>query len=206
MALQIQITQVRYLYLDLVMQLLPRPKSRRAENPQYSRDTLQVFGRPPRVDVSRRGRRSEATIRHGIRGFQGQSRRRRIEDAELHHDRAPFAGVERALEAIPEIDRFLGRAQIRRNTRFRQAIGVPVRSIMERRGSKKTGRKRSLGTRAKVSPGTPAHNTGGLAFWLIRAERYERFAGMPYEAVISRSKTLPAPAPRRLKTKHAAGH
>lgn len=87
-----------------------------------------------------------------------------MEEAEMHHDRAPLAGVVRELESIPKIARFLGRAQIRRNTRFRQAVGVLVRMIMESRGWKKTGRKGSLGTRAKGVAGKPAHNTGGLAF------------------------------------------
>ena len=30
------------------------------------------------------------------------------------------------------------------------------------------------------------HNTGGLAFWFLRAERYERKAGMPYQSVRQR--------------------
>ena len=131
--------------------------------------------------------------------FQDPSRQRRMEESELHHDRAPLAGVVRELEATPEIDRFLGRAQIRRNTRFRQAVGVLVRMIMEARGWQKTGRKGSLGTRAKGVPGKPAHNTGGLAFWFIRAERYELTDGMPYESVSNRSKEVAAAPPQKRK-------
>ncbi len=61
---------------------------------------------------------------------------------------------------------------------------------MERRGWRKTGRKGSLGVRAAVSgrttrPGT-YHNTGGLAFWFLRAERYELKAGMPFRSVRQR--------------------
>ena len=129
--------------------------------------------------------------------FHDEGRQRRMEDAELHHDRAPLAGVVRELEAQPEIDRFLGHAQIRRNTRFRQAIGVLVRIIMERRGWKKTGRKGSLGVRAKGVPGKPAHNTGGLAFWFIRAERYELAAGMPFQSVRERSADVAASPPQK---------
>jgi hypothetical protein len=58
--------------------------------------------------------------------------------------------------------------------------------IMERRGWRKTGKKGSLGVRATATRRTPAHNTGGLAFWFLRAERYERIAGMPYRSVQAR--------------------
>jgi len=122
--------------------------------------------------------------------FSDAERQRRMEESELHHDRSPLAGVVRELESHPEIDRFLAGAQIRRNTRFRQAIGVLVRIIMERRGWQKTGRKGSLGVRGAKSSQTPAHNTGGLAFWFLRAERYELPDGMPYESVRDRCKKL----------------
>ena len=133
--------------------------------------------------------------------FQDPARQQRMEDAELHHDRAPLAGVVRELEAMPEIDRFLGRAQIRRNTRFRQAIGVLIRMVMERRGWKKTGRKGSLGVRAAGVPGKPAHNKGGLAFWFIRAERYELADGMPYRSVKERCKKVASTAPQKRRRK-----
>lgn len=135
--------------------------------------------------------------------FQDEGRQRRMEESELHHDRAPLAGVVRELECQPEIDRFLGRAQIRRNTRFRQAIGVLVRMIMERRGWQKTGRKGSLGVRAVGTPGKPAHNKGGLAFWFIRAERYERAEGMPYRSVRDRSEEVKSASPQKRKNKRA---
>ena len=121
---------------------------------------------------------------------------RRMEESELHHDRAPLAGVVRELESQPAIDQLLGRAQIRRNNRFRQAIGVLVRMIMERRGWKKTGRKGSLGVRAKGVSGKPAHNTGGLALWFIRAERYELAEGMPFQSVRERSTDVAASPPQ----------
>ena len=59
--------------------------------------------------------------------------------------------------------------------------------IMEPLGWQKTGRKGSLGVRASRAAQTPAHNTGGLAFWFIRAERYELRDGMPYRSVRDRS-------------------
>jgi len=121
-----------------------------------------------------------------IEFFQDADRQRRMEESELHHDRSPLAGVVRELETQPAIDQFLAGAKTRRNTRFRQAIGVLVRIIMERRGWKKTGRKGSLGVRAAGAERTPAHNTGGLAFWFIRAERYELSEGMPFLSVRQR--------------------
>ncbi len=127
-----------------------------------------------------------------LKFFNDADRQRRMEESELHHDRSPLAGVVRELESLPELDRFLGDAQTRRNTRFRQAIGVLVRIIMERRGWKKTGRKGSLGVRAANGSPSPAHNSGGLAFWFVRAERYELPAGMPYQSVRSRSAALPS--------------
>lgn len=123
--------------------------------------------------------------------FDDAERQRRMEDAEIHHDRAALAGVVRELEAQPAIDRFLASQAPRRTKRLRQAIGVVVRIVMEQRGWRKTGKKGSLGVRAAVTkeangPGV-CHNTGGLAFWFLRAERYERIDGMPFRSVKERA-------------------
>jgi len=122
--------------------------------------------------------------------FDDEYRMRRMEESELHHDRAPLAGVVRELESQPDVNQFLTQPQVRRNTRFRQAIGVLVRILMERRGWQKTGRKGSLGVRAVGVVRTPAHNIGGLAFWFIRAERYKRSEGMPFQSVRERCQEL----------------
>ena len=122
--------------------------------------------------------------------FNDADRQRRMEESELHHDRAPLAGVVRELESQPLLDQFLRMAEVRRNTRFRQAIGVLVRIIMEHKGWQRTGRKGSLGVRAAGARRTPAHNTGGLAFWFVRAERYELAEGMPYRSVRDRCQEL----------------
>lgn len=123
--------------------------------------------------------------------FDDAQRQRRMEEAEIHHDRAALAGVVRELEAQPAIDQFLASKDPRRTKRLRQAVGVIVRMIMEQRGWKKTGRKGSLGVRAAVARGsrTPGayHNTGGLAFWFLRAERYELVQGMPFRLVRERA-------------------
>ena len=119
--------------------------------------------------------------------FAEPSRQLRMEASELHHDRAPLAGVVREFEAQPAINEFLSTVQDVRSIRFRQAIGVLVRMIMEQRGWQKTGRKGSLGVRKKQTDTKSAnHNHGGLAFWFIRAERYERPEGMPFRSVRER--------------------
>lgn len=122
--------------------------------------------------------------------FNDADRQRRMEEAEIHHNRPPLAGVVRELECQSEIDRFLATEHPRRTKRLRQAVGVVVRMIMELRGWKKTGKKGSLGVRATREPHSPKpgayHNTGGLAFWFLRAERYERPDGMPFQTVRAR--------------------
>lgn len=140
--------------------------------------------------------------------FNDSDRQRRMEESELHHDRPPLAGVVRELEAVPSVNRFLGNLDAARSKRFRQATGVVVRIIMEARGWRTTGRKGSLGVRAGSSRDAPRHNVGGLAFWFIRAERYQRPDGMPFESVRTRSKQLDAGASaqpkRRPRTQRAA--
>ncbi|MBL9125224.1 MAG: hypothetical protein JNG90_16425, partial [Planctomycetaceae bacterium] len=81
----------------------------------------------------------------------------------MHHNRPPLAAVVRELESIAAIDRFLATKHPRRTKRLRQAVGVVVRMIMERRGWKKTGKKGSLGVRVarEGRAGQPGayHNT-----------------------------------------------
>jgi len=127
--------------------------------------------------------------------FNDENRQRRMEESEIHHDRAPLAGVVRELESQPVIEEFFVRLHSQRSKRMRQAIGVLVRMIMERRGWRKTGRKGSLGVRAQKSSGAPRHNTGGLAFWFVRAERYEREEGMPFRSVRDRCRQRSAALP-----------
>jgi hypothetical protein len=141
-----------------------------------------------------------------IEFFSDPARQRRMEESELHHDRAPLAGVVRELEAQPEIDRFLACAEVRRNTRFRQAIGVLVRIIMEHRGWRKTGRKGSLGVRATAAPQSPAYNAGGLAFWFCRAERYQPVDGSPFPTVQHRRRELESVNDPSSGKRKASGH
>jgi hypothetical protein len=141
--------------------------------------------------------------------FNDADRQRRMQESELHHDRAPLAGVVRELEAQAEIDAFLSSQHPRRTKRLRQVVGVIVRIVMERLGWRKTGKKGSLGVRARVAgrTSTPGayHNTGGLALWFLRAERYEPQAGKAYSSVKERARKLEtqsangSPAPKRLR-------
>ena len=136
--------------------------------------------------------------------FDDADRQRRMEESELHHDCSPLAGVVRELESHPLIDRFLAGVHTRRTIRFRQAVGVLVRMIMETRGWRKTGRKGSLGVRAPGAERTPSHNSGGLAFWFVRAERYERPEGMPFRSVRERCQQLDSAPPRPPHNKGSA--
>ena len=129
--------------------------------------------------------------------FSDPGRQRRMEESEIHHDRSPLAGVMRELEAQPEINAFLTEVHAGRSKRLRQCIGVVVRIIMQGRGWKKTGKKGSLGVRAaKPDASSPVHNTGGLAFWFLRGERYEHQDGMPYHAVKARCEELESGPPQ----------
>ncbi len=137
--------------------------------------------------------------------FNDPDRQRRMEESELHHNRPPLAGVVRELESQADIDRFLASQHPRRTKRLRQSVGVVVRMIMECRGWRKTGKKGCLGVRASRKPHTAVpgayHNTGGLAFWFLRAERYERPDGMPYRTFRSRRNEIETPPPREPSTK-----
>ncbi len=122
--------------------------------------------------------------------FNDDNRQRRMEESEIHHDRPPLSGVVREFESYPTIERSLAEIRTQKSKRLRQAVGVVVRMIMQARGWQKTGRKGSLGVRAAKNQSYPSHNTGGLAFWFIRAERYVRIEGMPYRSVRERCQEL----------------
>lgn len=122
--------------------------------------------------------------------FNDPARQRRMGESEIHHDRPPLSGVVRELESHPGIDRLLADTHTQRSKRLRQAVGVVIRMIMQARGWRKTGRKGSMGVRTNKNGLTPNHNTGGLAFWFIRAERYERAEGMPFQSVRERCRKL----------------
>jgi hypothetical protein len=142
---------------------------------------------------------SERPFAVALEFFNDEDRQRRMEESEIHHDRAPLAGVVRELESLPAVNRFLGRIHPRRSQRFRQAIGVLIRMIMEARGWQKTGKKGSLGVRNTSGAGRPRHNSGGLAFWFIRAERYKNKQRKPFASARKRCRDLEAAQPRRVR-------
>jgi hypothetical protein len=133
--------------------------------------------------------------------FSDPDRQRRMEESEMHHDRAPLAGVVRELESLGPINAFLSTFHAQRSQRLRQAIGVLVRMIMERRGWQKSGKKGSLGVRSARVAKTPNHNQGGLAFWFVRAERYELKAGMPFRTVRELCKDFEKDSPKLARVK-----
>jgi hypothetical protein len=149
------------------------------------------------ADVVRDAKQPFAEV---LRFFRSEDRQRRLEESEIHHDRAPLAGVVRELEVQPLINRYLASYHPRKSQRLRQAIGVVVRMIMERRGWQKTGKKGSLGIRGNAAPNTPRHNTGGLAFWFLRAERYELRSGMPFVSVRARCREVQGGKVRRKRS------
>ena len=126
--------------------------------------------------------------------FDDPDRQRRMVESELHHDRPALAGVVRELEDREDLNEFLATNPGHITTRFRQAIGVVVRTIMENKGWQKTGRKGSLGVRTKTKDAFPMKgattNTGGLSVWFTRAERYEPKDGMQFRPVEKRSEEI----------------
>jgi hypothetical protein len=110
--------------------------------------------------------------------FEDPTRQRRMIESELHHGRPALAGIIKELEAQPDVEVFLKNHDAHTTIRFRQAVGVIVKIIMKSHGWKTTGRKGSLGTRAKVPTRTATpgayRNDSGLAVWFTRAERYEQ--------------------------------
>src|SRR3954468_1368584 len=116
--------------------------------------------------------------------FNHPDRQRRLVESELHHDRPALAGVVRELEHRRDVDQFFRTNDGHVTTRFRQAVGVVVRIIMEAHGWKTTGRKGSIGVPLKRSAGTATagagHNAGGLAKWFTRAERYDLVIGSTF--------------------------
>ena len=119
--------------------------------------------------------------------FNESARQIRMEDSEEHHDRPALAGVVRELENTEPFMSFFRRHDGHTTRRVRQAIGVVVRMLMEKRGWRKRGTKGSLGQRVSVRPRTTTpgayHNTSGLSWWFTRSERYKKRNELMYPAV-----------------------
>jgi hypothetical protein len=83
---------------------------------------------------------SEAAIDFSI----CEGRQRRMQDCEIHHDRAPLAEVVREPESQSPIDDLFSSNHPQITKRLRQALGVATRSSMEHHGWKETGKRSSL--------------------------------------------------------------
>lgn len=134
--------------------------------------------------------------------FNDDARQRRMEESEIHHDRPPLAGVVREFESVSVFNRSLAETTNPRSKRLRQAVGVIVRMIMQARGWQKTGRKGSLGVRNPKKGTRFNHNTGGLAFWFIRGERYVRKSGMPFRSVRERCMVMESAVAQPTHSEH----
>ena len=73
-----------------------------------------------------------------------EGRQRRMQESEIHHDRAPLAEVVREPESQAPIDDSLSSNHPQSTKRLRQALGVATRMSMEHHGWKKTGKRSSL--------------------------------------------------------------
>ena len=116
--------------------------------------------------------------------FSDPDRQRRMEESETHHDRAPLAGVVRELESLAPINDFLSTFHAQRSQRLRQAIGVLVRMIMERRGWQQVGQER-LARRPQCARRADAKSQSRRAGILVRARRAlrtERGHAVPHGA------------------------
>lgn len=112
-----------------------------------------------------------------LRFFDHPDRHIAMRDA-AQAGRPPLAAVVADLEAIPAVDEFFRTTDAHATRRFRQAVGVIVRVIMNEHGWTTTGRKGYLGRRAKVPAGstTPGayYNVSGPSRWFTRAELYRQ--------------------------------
>lgn len=113
-----------------------------------------------------------------------------------------LAGVVAGLEALPSVDHFFRHVDAEETRRFRQAVGVAVRMVMERRGWFRTGQKGYLGQRAKVTPGKSKpgaqYNATGPSRWFNRAEHYRPQAKLQFEdRPPTGAEVTPRPVPMR---------
>jgi len=111
--------------------------------------------------------------------FDDPDRQRRMVESEVHHDRPALAGVIKELEQQPDIRDFLEKEDAHTTVRFRQAVGVIVRIVMENQGWRTTGKKGLLAHGWPVTPRTTTGGAyrnvgGGLSKSFTRTERYEK--------------------------------
>lgn len=94
---------------------------------------------------------------HVLTFFDDRGRQRRMIESEQHHDRPALAGVVRELERDEKIKKLYEGLSKKEAVRFRQAVGVIVRIVMEKAHWNRTGQRGAL---------------KGLSKWFSRSERY----------------------------------
>lgn len=93
-------------------------------------------------------------------------------------DLPPLYGVVRRLEKVPEIASYLGGTDAHITQRYRQAVGVLIRIIMESNGFRVSARSPGpLGTRKKIPASSNApgayENESGVSRWFVSSKYYE---------------------------------
>jgi hypothetical protein len=128
------------------------------------------------TDVVNDGR---VDFRRVLKFFDNPGRQQRMDDAQRRGQPA-LAGVVQELESLATVDHFFRGEDAHTTMRFRQAVGVIVRMVMEGRGWLRTGQKGYLGQRARVAAGTTTpgayYNITGPSHWFNRAEHYQSAA------------------------------
>ncbi len=92
-----------------------------------------------------------------LRFFDDPGRQRRMIESERHHDRPALAGVVRELERNERVIKLFEGLSPKESVRFRQAVGVIVRLVMQKHGWEQYGKRGSL---------------TGLSKRFTRSERY----------------------------------
>lgn len=80
-----------------------------------------------------------------LRELSREDVQQRLMDSEIHHRRPALAGAIVAIEELRSVRAVLESGDTNFGKRFRQAVGVAVRIVMEGRGWLKTGQKWSVG-------------------------------------------------------------
>ena len=98
-------------------------------------------------------------------------------------DLPPLYGVVKRLEKVPEIASYLGGTDAHTTQRYRQAVGVLIRIIMENNGFRVSARSPGpLGPRKKIPASTNApgayQNESGVSRWFVSSKYYDP-VGLP---------------------------
>ena len=110
--------------------------------------------------------------------FAAPKRIRRMEEAEVHHDRPALAGVIREFEAQPLLGVRAEQSWLE-DVGNRQAVGAIVRIVMEDRGWLSTGMRGSLGLSRMFRKAERLMPPNGHPFRFLWVERHPTWKGRP---------------------------